>query len=143
MISCTEFIPAYSEGFKFIEQMGGREELEKFWSELSTIYLKDSLEKLMKEEGLAGCFTYWGHSLNEEAADFTMVLDEKKGEFKIDLHKCPSKSMLLNLKHMDPYHSYCDHCTALYKPVAEKMGFKYSSEIDCDNASCSITIRKP
>ena len=35
MISCTEFIPAYSEGFKFLEQMGVRKEVEKFWGELS------------------------------------------------------------------------------------------------------------
>jgi hypothetical protein len=143
MISCTEFIPAYSEGFKFIENIGGRSELEKFWSELSDLYLKDSLQKLMAEKGLAGAFDYWSHSLNEEAADFTMILDEDKGEFSIDLHKCPSKGMLLRLKHMTPYHSYCDHCPALYKPIAERLGYIYTSEIDCENASCKITIKQP
>lgn len=140
MISCTEFIPAYSEGFKFIENIGGRRQLENFWSELSDIYLKDSLEKLMTTDGLAGAYTYWGHALNEEAADFTMILDEDKGEFSIDMHKCPSKGLLIQLKHMTPYHSYCDHCPALYKPIAERMGYTYTSEIDCDNASCKITI---
>ena len=50
MISCTEFIPAYSEGFKFLESIGGREEVEKFWSELSDRYLKDSLTKLVAEK---------------------------------------------------------------------------------------------
>ena len=143
MISCTEFIPAYSEGFKFIENIGGRNELEKFWKELSDVYLKDSLKKLMAEKGLAGCFDYWSHSLSEEAADFTMMLDEDKGEFSIDLHKCPSKGMLLQLKHMTPYYSYCDHCPALYKPIAEGLGYMYTSEIDCDNASCKITIKQP
>ena len=142
MISCTEFIPAYSEGFKFIEAMGGRAELEKFWSQLSDLYLKDSLQKLIAEKGLAGCYDYWSHSLNEEAADFTMILDEDKGEFSIDMHKCPSKGMLLQLKHMTPYHSYCDHCPALYKPIAEGFGYIYTSEIDCDNASCKITIKQ-
>lgn len=143
MISCTEFIPAYSEGFKFIERMGGRSELEKFWSELSDLYLKDSLQKLMAEKGLDGCYDYWSHSLNEEAADFTMILDKDKGEFSIDMHKCPSKGLLIQLKHMTPYHSYCDHCPALYKPIAEKMGYTYISEIDCDNAKCKITIKQP
>lgn len=143
MISCTEFIPAYSEGFKFLESMGGRAEVEKFWAVLSDMYLKGSLEKLIAEDGLNGCFTYWSHSLNEEAADFTMELDEEKGEFRIDMHKCPSKGMLMQLKHMAPYHSYCDHCPALYKPVAEKYGFKYDTGIDCDNASCWMTIKKP
>ncbi len=142
MISCTEFIPAYSEGFKFIESLGGRKEVERFWSELSELYLTDTLAKLMDDEGLGGCFTYWAHSLNEEAADFTMVLDEDKNEFTIDMHKCPSKGMLLKLKHMSSYHSYCDHCDALYKPIVERRGFKYESKVDCDNASCSILIKK-
>lgn len=141
MISCTEFIPAYSEGFKFLEIVGGRKEVEKFWSELSDLYLKDSLLKLMTEKGLEGAYEYWAHSLNEEAADFTMILDKNKNEFKIDMHKCPSKSMLMEYKHMTPYHSYCDHCEALYKPIAEKAGFTYESEVDCDNASCSLTIK--
>jgi hypothetical protein len=142
MISCTEFIPAYSEGFKFLEQGGGRKEVEKFWSKLSEIYLKNSLEKLIASEGLTGCYTYWSHSLNEEAADFTMILDENQGTFSIDMHKCPSKGMLMQLTHMSPYHSYCDHCPALYKPIAEKFGFKYSHEVDCEHASCLLTIKR-
>ena len=142
MISCTEFIPAYSEGFKFFEQMGGRKEVEKFWSELSDLYLKDSLTKLMAADGLEGCFTYWSNSLNEEAADFTMTLDEIDGEFKIDMHKCPSKGLLLQLKHMTPYRSYCDHCPALYRRVAEKLGYGYETEIDSENASCILIIKK-
>lgn len=140
MISCTEFIPAYSEGFKFLEQIGGRQEVEKFWSKLSNLYLKDSLSKLITEKGLEGCFEYWSHSLNEEAADFTMTLDENKGEFRIEMHHCPSKGRLLELKHLTPYHSYCDHCEALYKPVAEKAGFRYEANVDCDNARCVLTI---
>ncbi len=142
MISCTEFIPAYSEGFKFLEAIGGREEVDKFWSELSELYLTDSLLKLMQEKGLEGCFDYWSHSLNEEAADFTITLDNDKKEFRIDMHKCPSKGMLLDLKHMIPYHSYCDHCEALYRPIAEKAGYEYRSEVDGDNAACKLIIFK-
>jgi len=142
MISCTEFIPAYSEGFKFLEQMGGRKEVEKFWSELSDLYLKDSLTKLMASDGLEGCYTYWSNSLNEEAADFTMTLDEINGEFVIDMHKCPSKGLLLQLKHMAPYRSYCDHCPALYRRVAEKLGYGYETEINSENASCILIIKE-
>ena len=142
MISCTEFIPAYSEGFKFIERLGGRGKLEEFWEELSDQYLKDSLQKLMAEKGLAGCYDYWSHSLNEEAADFTMILDEDLGEFSINMHHCPSKGMLMQLKHMEPYHSYCDHCPALYRPIAENAGFVYETEIDCDHAKCLLVIKE-
>ena len=141
MISCTEFIPAYSEGFKFLETIGGRAEVENFWAELSRLYLNSSLEKLVAEEGLKGCYTYWSHSLNEEAADFTMALDEEKGEFSIVMHQCPSKGMLLDLKYMEPYRSYCDHCVALYKPVLEKYGYTYHEEIDADHAKCQIIIK--
>ncbi len=34
MISCTEFIPAYSELFKFLHERGGREAVVKFWESL-------------------------------------------------------------------------------------------------------------
>jgi len=142
MISCTEFIPAYSEGFKFLEMAGGRKELEKFWSYLSDLYLKDTLEKEIAEEGLEGCNTYWAHSLNEEAADFKMILDEIKGEFSIDMIKCPSKGMLNELKHMVPYHSYCDHCPALYRPIVERQGYSYVEDLsNCSKASCTVTIK--
>jgi hypothetical protein len=141
MISCTEFIPAYSEGFKYFEKIGGRSELEKFWSYLSDLYLKDTLTKLVAEEGLEGCNTYWAHSLNEEAADFKMVLDEIKGEFTIDMVKCPSKGMLNELTYMEPYHSYCDHCPALYRPIIERVGYKYDEDLsNCHNASCTVKI---
>jgi hypothetical protein len=141
MISCTEFIPAYSEGFKFIEMAGGRKELEKFWSYLSDLYLKETLSKLVAEEGLEGCNTYWSHSLNEEAADFTMALDEIKGEFTIDMHKCPSRGMLNELEHMEPFNAYCDHCPALYRPILEQQGYKYVDDLsNCHEARCSIVV---
>ena len=142
MISCTEFIPAYSEGFKFLETTGGRVEVENFWAELSRLYLSDSLDKLVAEEGLKGCYTYWSHSLNEEAADFTMTLDEAEGAFSIEMHHCPSKGMLLEMDYMAPYHAYCDHCVALYRPVVEKYGFTYYEEVDATNAKCKLIIKK-
>jgi hypothetical protein len=142
MISCTEFIPAYSEGFKFIESIGGRKEVEKFWAKLSDDYLKGSLEKEVVENGLEGCFNYWSHSLNEEAADFTMTLDRENNKFSIRMHLCPSKKMLMDLKYMEPCHFYCEHCAALYKPVVEKYGYTYRVEIDADHASCYIVIKK-
>ncbi len=143
MISCTEFIPAYSEGFKFIEQRGGFEEVEKFWAYLADLYLKNTLSKMVAEDGLEGCYNYWSHALNEEAADFKMVLDEIKGLFRIDMHKCPSKGLLNELKHMEPYHSYCKHCPALYRPIVEKHGYSYEDDLSkCDEARCHILITK-
>ena len=34
MISCTEFIPAYSELFSFLEERHGRGEVDNFWTYL-------------------------------------------------------------------------------------------------------------
>lgn len=143
MISCTEFIPAYSEGFKFLEAAGGYTEVEKFWAYLSDLYLKDSLVKHVKDMGIAGCFEYWKHSLSEEAADFIMTLDEENGEFKIDMIRCPSKGMLIEMKNMEPYESYCNHCPALYSRVLEPMGYEFIMDLtDTDKAKCSVVIRK-
>ena len=44
MISCTEFIPAYSELFKFIEKKGGKQAVVKYWETIS----KDGLDLLRK-----------------------------------------------------------------------------------------------
>jgi hypothetical protein len=141
MISCTEFIPAYSEGFKFLENNRGRQEVEKFWRYLSDLYLTNSLSRKVAEDGLEGCNTYWAEALNEEAADFTMTLNDIKGEFIIDMHHCPSKGMLNELTYMEAYHAYCEHCEALYKPVVERYGYKYVEDgRNWDKAMCSVTI---
>jgi hypothetical protein len=142
MISCTEFIPAYSEGFKYIETEGGRAELERFWVFLSDTYLKGSLDKLVSEEGLEGCFSYWSVALNEEAAGFRMEYNAIAGEHRGNLFDCPSKGMLLKLDYMEPHKDYCDHCLALYKPVLERHGYIYEKEIPPHNvSSCSSLIR--
>ena len=143
MISCTEFIPAYSEGFKFLEAKGGREKVDEFWAYISDLYLEDSLKKLVKKHGIKGCFIYWEKALNEEAADFKMTLDEGKGEFTIDMIKCPSKGMLLEMKYMESYKAYCEHCPALYSRVLEPMGYEFNVDLSqTDRAKCKLTVRE-
>ncbi|MGI6086920.1 MAG: hypothetical protein ACOYCD_03070 [Kiritimatiellia bacterium] len=142
MISCTEFIPAYSELFKFLEERGGREAVIKFWEHLSDVYLTN-LRDLAASRGLRGCWDYWAHTLNEEAADFTMELDEDAGELRGDMRHCPSKGRLLTYKHMQPYPHYCDHCDLLYRRVLEPLGFEYDIDLSqCDQARCRFTVRK-
>lgn len=143
MISCTEFIPAYSIGFGFLEDKGGESEVRAFWDYLSDLYLKDSLRKLVAESGLKGCYIYWKKALSEEAADFRMSLDEDRGEFRIDMRKCPSKGMLMELNQMKPYDKYCLHCPALYSRVLEPLGFEYIMDLsETDNARCTVIVRK-
>jgi len=142
MISCTEFIPAYSELFKYLEKKGGQQAVMDFWNYLSDSYLHDLRDKVV-QNGIRGCWLYWSHTLNEEAADFTMELDEEAGEFRILMHHCPSKGRLLELKHITPYHNYCKHCDILYRRVLEPLGYEYFYDMSqCDQARCSLLIRK-
>lgn len=142
MISCTEFIPAYSELFKFIEQKAGEKAVLDYWHHISEKGL-NMLRDLVIKHGIRGCFMYWSHTLNEEAADFTMTLDEEVGEFRIVVHHCPSKGRLLEHKHIEPYHNYCGHCDVLYRRILEPLGFEYIYDMsECDRAKCSLTVRK-
>ena len=142
MISCTEFIPAYSELFKYLEKVGGKEAVVEFWEYLSDNFLTN-LKQLVEEKGIRGCWEYWSHTLNEEAADFTMELDDEAGEFKITMHHCPSIGRLLEIQHIEPYQYYCEHCDTLYRRVLEPLGYEYEIDLSqCHNATCSISVRR-
>lgn len=144
MISCVDFIPAYSILFQYIEEKEGYEGVERYWEYISDEYVETSLGKEVRENGLKGCWNYWSHSLNEEAADFTMEYDPEEGTFSIDMHHCPSKGKLLGLKHMKPYEHYCNHCPTLYSRVLEKYGFIYEDDLsNVDRAACSLRVRRP
>ena len=80
MISCTEFIPAYSTLFTYLEEKFGPAEVPKYWG-LHFDPTKSALYKYVSKEGIKGCFTYWTGTLNEEAADFTMYLNQKRGYY--------------------------------------------------------------
>lgn len=147
MISCTEFIPCYSELFTYLEEKHGREEVDRFWEFLFEPDGKSiPLINFLKEEGVHGCWTYWTGTLNEEAADFTMYLNEKRGFYFLNMHHCPSKGRLLSLQDeigIEPYHDYCLHCDH-YRAAAEKAGLKYIYNfIGTDKAACSTLIYDP
>ena len=142
MISCTEFIPAYSELFKFLEKQGGGAAVLDFWNYLSDNFL-GNLKELVEQNGIRGCWMYWTHTLNEEAADFTMELDEEAGEFRIVMRHCPSKGRLLECKHIAPYHDYCGHCDVLYRRVLEPLGYECIADLsEVDQARCSLVVRR-
>ena len=147
MISCTEFIPAYSELFTFLEERYGREEVSNFWKYLFAP-TGDGIPLInhVLQEGIRGCYTYWSGTLNEEAADFTMYLNEKAGWFMIAMHHCPSKGRLLRLQEEEglvPYHDYCLHCEG-YRAAVEKIGLKYMYDFTpVDHAACTLMIYDP
>ena len=141
MISCTDFIPAYSQLFKTLEELGGVEAVDDFWNYLSDKFLTN-LRDLVEANGIRGCWLYWTRTLNEEAADFTMELDEEKGEFSIVMHHCPSKGRLMAYTQIEPYRDYCRHCDVLYRRVLEPLGYEVVTDRSrCDEAHCSVVIR--
>ncbi len=144
MISCTEFIPLYSELFKYLEEKkGGHDEVVKYWEYISDTYVADLLGKEVAGKGIRGCWDYWSKSLNEEACDFEMGMDEKEGTFYIDMRACPSKGRLMGFTHMEPYHDYCGHCAVLYTRQLEKYGI-YPDKEDyskVDNAQCYLSYK--
>ena len=141
MISCTDFIPAYSELFRFLESKGGKKAVIEYWEYLSDTGL-DKLRDEAEKNGLEGCFNYWSHTLNEEAADFAMTLNADKTEFRIDMHHCPSRGRLNGLGHIKPYEDYCMHCDVLYRRVLEPMGYEFDIDLsNCENAKCSLVVR--
>ena len=144
MISCTEFIPCYSELFSYLEETRGRDEVDRFWEYLFRPTGEGiPLINFVKREGLHGCWSYWKGSLNEEAADFTMYLNERRGFYLLEMHRCPSKGRLLELKEeigIEPYRDYCLHCDS-YRAAIEKVGLKYIYNFNgTDRAACSILI---
>jgi len=143
MISCTEFIPAYSELYKYLENLGGFDAVMDYWVYVSDVYVSERLGSLVKEKGIMGCWEYWNKALNEEAADFVMEIDEEAGVFSIDMRYCPSKGRLLEFTHMEPYHDYCGHCDVLYRRVLEPEGFVCNADMtQTGNAACSFKMTR-
>ena len=142
MISCNDFVPAYSELFKYLESKGGKDAVLDFWNYLSDNFL-GNLKELVEENGIRGCWLYWSHTLNEEAADFTMELDEAADEFKITMHQCPSKGRLMAEQHIEPYYDYCGHCDILYKRVLEPLGYNCNMDMsECDKTKCKLVVSR-
>ena len=143
MISCTEFIPLYSELFKYLEELGGHEEVVRHWEYIADGTISDSLGGEVAAKGIRGCWDYWSKSLNEEACDFRMELNEEEGTFLIDMRRCPSKGHLLDYPHVEPYHDYCGHCPALYNRVLAKYGiFPAGHDLShTDEARCRLLYK--
>ena len=95
------------------------------------------LEDCVKRKGIEGCMEYWGGSsgtLGREKATCTIGMEN--GIFTIEMRECPSIAELRE-RGREPYAgrlTYCDHCDALYGPVAAKYGIelRFSPEYNED-----------
>lgn len=150
MISCTEFIPLYSEFFKYLEARGGHDAVMDYWIHISDYSIGDlsnpnSLAyKCEKFGGFEGAKAYWGHTLTEEACDLLNIHDLKNRFTYEHMRHCPSRGMLNSLEHIEPYYDYCEHCNVIYARVLEKYGIEYIRDDSTKaNAECrSILYEK-
>lgn len=121
MISCTEFIPAYSELFKYIDKKSGRQAVYDFWEDLFQPG-NSPLDGLITKYGkLRGSWENWYVVYTEEACDNTMLYNEEEGYMACCMHHCPSKGRFQKLGYMEPFDEYCKHCDS-YDIVFKKHG---------------------
>lgn len=127
MISCTEFIPAYSEFFKYIDQKSGRQAVYDFWNDLFQPE-NSPLDGLITQYGkLRGCWENWYVVYTEEACDNTMLYNEEEGWIVSCMHHCPSKGRFQKLGYMEPFDEYCKHCDS-YDIVFKKHGIGHAMD---------------
>ena len=146
MISCTEFIPLYSEFFGYLEEKGGHDEVLKYWYHISDTSIGDKTNpnslayKCEKLGGFEGARAYWGHTLTEEACDLIEYTDTKRRIHFSHMRHCPSRGMLNALEHIEPYYDYCSHCNVIYSRVLEKYDIEYKRDNSkIANAECCST----
>ena len=144
MISCTEFVPLYSDFFKYMDRIGGHEEVEKYWAYVQEHRLGDKnnpksmISYLERAEiPFFGAREYWGGTLSEEKSDYISVVNLEKHFSFSHMRRCPSKGKLLEIKHNEPYYDYCGHCQAIFTGLLAKYGLTYEMDLtDCDKAEC-------
>jgi hypothetical protein len=144
-----DFIVIYNESFKYIEKNFGADAVKDFWKTISDQWCTH-LRELVRSKGIAGMNEYWGGNdgtLGREKAECSIKIED--GIFKILMHKCPSVGELKE-RGREIYKgelSYCEHCPALYVPIAEESGFWMKFDIDYDEdgycaGSCVLTAGK-
>ena len=143
MISCTEFIPLYSEFFKYLEAKGGEAAVMDYWIHISDTSIGDKTNpnslasKCELFGGFGGAKAYWGHTLTEEACDFIKLYDYDRKFIFSHMRHCPSKGMLNDFEHIEPYHNYCEHCNVIYSRVLKNYGIEFARDHSkIDNAEC-------
>ena len=143
MISCTQFIPLYSEFFKYLDSKGGHAAVVAYWHYTSDCKLGDPTNpnslaaKCEQYGGFAGARAYWGTVISEEACDILGLYNPEKKFYYSHMRYCPSRGMLNALKRIEPYYDYCQHCSVIYQRVLNKYGADYIRDThEIDNAAC-------
>lgn len=125
MIGCYDFCGHYEWTFAWLEAEGGHDLVRQYWEEGISRDSQQHARELILSQGFAGMRTYWGHTLDHEAAGYAIHANEEV--FRIDMHDCPSKGFLIR-NGLVQYRDYCDHCMGWIGPVMQDAGFVIDHE---------------
>lgn len=135
-MTIRDYIAAYNKTFGYVEQKYGTEALADLFAAISREYCAH-LDECIREGGVEGCMKYWGGdggTLSREKIDFRAWMED--GVFHGQIRNCTSVADVRS-RGQEPYVgqlTYCDHCDALYGPVAAKYGIelRFSPEYNED-----------
>lgn len=127
MLGCYDFCGHYDWTFEWLQKHGGSDLLRDYWREAIGGDSQRHATALIHELGFEGMKNYWMHTLEEEAAGYTITA--RDDVFRMDMHDCPSKGFLLrnNIEHSS---DYCDHCIGWIGPMMKTAGFTIDHEHD-------------
>lgn len=125
MLGCYDFCAHYEWTFAWLENRGGRGLLHEYWDEAVHRDSQLHARQLILEKGFEGMKEYWGHTLQEEDADFSTTATPEV--FRIDMPRSPSKCFLIE-NGLEQYPDYCDHCIGWIGPLMKDAGFHIHHE---------------
>lgn len=141
-MTIRDYIVAYNETFRYVEERFGSAALKDMFSAISDQWCVH-LDECVRRGGIGGCMEYWGGgenggTLGREKAACTISI--KDGVFSIEMNECPSVKELRE-RGKEPYAgktTYCDHCRALYAPVLGRYGLSFDVDIRYgEDGSCT------
>jgi hypothetical protein len=135
MIGAQNFVAYFDWTFEYLRRSFGEDVVLEFWSK--SIFVQKQAWPKIKEKGIKGAAEHWGWQLDSEEAGYTNTLTEEY--FRIDMHDCPSKGMLMRLG-QEEYHDYCNHCVAWIKPITDDAGLIVDHEHN-HHAQCWFEFR--
>ncbi|MEX2577485.1 MAG: hypothetical protein WD342_00385 [Verrucomicrobiales bacterium] len=120
MLGCYDFCAHYEWTFAWLERRGGESLLHAYWEDAIHKDSQSHARDLILEKGIEGMKEYWGHTLQEEDADFSTTA--VPGVFRIDMPRSPSKCFLID-NGLEQHSDCCDHCLGWIGPLMKEAGF--------------------
>lgn len=125
MLGSYDFCGHYEWTFEWLRHQGGEALVREYWDAAIHRDSQTHARDLILPKGLTGMKEYWSHTLDHEAAGYTITPTEKV--FRMDIHDCPSKGFLVR-NGLAQYHDYCDHCMGWIGPLMKEAGFVVDHE---------------